>query len=123
MKNAKRIANIKLNTSQKNRIKVNLKKVSTDPLNKHNIHNRWQDEFLQILNKRHEKDFIETISEHIATYQNLVNTDNPEYYENNQRIFVKSVSQIITSLDEKQKRSLLSRIKATIETLISISKD
>ena len=123
IKNTRRITDISLNNEQQQIVKDGLSQIKSDPLNRHKVYNRWQAGFIQILDKRHEQKFTETVSEHIATYQNLIKSDSPKRYENNEKIAAHLIIQIVASLDEKQKLALQKRIEKTRETLISITND
>jgi len=121
VKNTKRITDINLNIEQQSIIKKGLEQIQSDSLHRHNIYNLWLAEFVRILNNRHKQNFTNLISKHIANYQNQIKLDNPQQYENNQQIIAKTITQVINSLDEKQKTDLLNRLKKTRKTLIELS--
>ncbi len=117
VKNTKRIADINLSQAQQKIIQNGLEQIKSEPLERHGIYNRWQAEFVEILKQRNNSDFINTIINHLGTYQDQIKIDNPEQYETNQKIAAETLSNVLNSLDERQKQSLLKRLNETQQTI------
>ncbi len=121
VQNTKRFAGINLNDEQQQIIRKGLAGIKGRPLQRHEIYNRWQAEFIETLQQRKESNFIAKIKGHLSIYQDQIRLADLEQYQHNQEIVVQLVTDIIVSLDNKQKQSLVDRLQQTRETLLSLS--
>ena len=121
VKNTKRIADINLNETQQQIIQNGLEKIKSEPLERHEIYNRWQAEFVEILKQRSNPGFMDTVTKHLDTYQDQIKLDNPKQYENNQKIAANTLSLVLNSLDKAQKQALLKRLNETQQTIVKMA--
>ncbi len=121
IKNTKRIADISLNENQQQVIKTGLEQIKSEPRERHEIYNKWQAEFIDLLYQRQKADFGETIVKHLAVYQDQIELKNPEQYQHSQQIAAQVIADVVSSLDGTQKQNLINRLNQTRETLLKIS--
>ena len=101
---------IQLNEMQKGIIADALDRIESDPLDRHALWNRWEAGFVEILARRDQPGFEDEVTSHLAVYQDQMRLHRPQVYQKNQQVIARMISDIVQSLDPRQRAKLINRL-------------
>lgn len=120
VKNTRRFG-IKLNDEQQRIISQGLTQYDNDPMERHLLWSRWEQQLIEILEDRKRPEFEVKLTEHLRIYQDQMRIHNPQRDLHNRRVSAQMILDVVQNLDPQQKQTLLSQLEQTKKILLRIS--
>ncbi len=120
VKNIRRFG-INLNDEQKQIIAEGLAQYDNDPMERHLLWNRWEQQFIALLRNRNRSDFESNLTGHLRQYQDQMRVYNPERHLHNRMVSAQIIHDVVQNLDNKQRKILISKLDETKRILLRIS--
>jgi len=120
VKNTRRFG-IKLNDEQQRIISQGLTQYDNDPMERHLLWSRWEQQLIEILVDRKRPEFEVKLTEHLRIYQDQMRIHNPQRDLHNRRVSAQMILDVVQNLDPQQKQTLLSQLEQTKKILRRIS--
>lgn len=120
VKNTRRFG-ITLNDEQKRIISQGLTQYDNDPMERHLLWNRWEQQLIEILEDRKRPEFDVKLTEHLQIYQDQMRIHNPQRDLHNRKVSAQMILDVVQNLDPQQKKVLLSQLEQTKKILLHIS--
>lgn len=120
VKNTRRFG-INLSEEQQQIIAAGLKRYDNDPMERHLLWNRWEQEFIVLLQNREDPDFEVNLTQHLQQYQDQMRIHNPERDLHNRKVSAQIIHDVVDNLDARQKRILIAKLDETRRILLSMS--
>jgi len=112
---------IKLNQNQSAIIQSGLDNYRGGPEERFEVWNRWESELVGLLQQRTENVFEQAVSQHLSVYQNQMQLHSPDNHAHNQTNTANIINELLLSLTEQQKTTLLKRLDQASKSLIAIA--
>ena len=119
VKNIKRVG-IVLNEEQKQILERGLQRYQGDSLERHAVFRQWRMQLVEILLRRQDSQALLEYDQHMLKYQDLAKNHNPAQFKANQIVTANLLTDIVASLDPRQKQKLLKRLRQTQTALSNI---
>jgi len=120
VKNTRRFG-INLNEEQKQIIDGGLRQYDNNPMERHLLWNRWEQEFIALLRQRNQPDFESKLTGHLRQYQDQMRIHSPERDLHNRKVSAQIIHDVVQNLDPKQRRILVAKLDETKRILLQIS--
>ncbi|MGI9318293.1 MAG: DUF6279 family lipoprotein [bacterium] len=120
VKNTRRFG-ISLNEDQKLIIAEGLMQYDNDPMERHLLWNRWEEELIELLKNRGQSGFDSKLTSHLHQYQDQMRIHNPERDIHNRKVSAQIIYDVVHNLDPKQRQVLVAKLDETRRILLRIS--
>jgi hypothetical protein len=112
--------NLTLNKDQKSIIKNGLNKYAGDRKDRVYAWQKWEAEFIRLLETRNQPGFEELMQEHIDQYQLQMELRYPARANRNRKTAIETVLLLLNSLDAAQRETLISTLRNSSKILIAM---
>lgn len=112
---------INLNDDQKQILKASLASIDSDPEDRHQLWNRWEDELITLLKNRNTPGFAEAVTAHLLVYQEQMQIHRARQSAGNRAIVAAMIDKLVDSLDQRQRETLLRKLGETRNSLLKLA--
>ena len=120
VKNTRRFG-INLSEEQQQIIAAGLGRYDNDPMERHLLWNKWEQELVVLLQNRSQPDFESKLTRHLQQYQDQMRIHNPKRDLHNRKVSAQIIHDVVHNLDDRQKRILVAKLDETRRILLRMS--
>jgi len=112
---------ISLNDDQQQILKKGLASIDNDPMDRHQLWNRWEEQLVTLLKNRNAPGFAGAVTAHLLVYQEQMQIHRARQSAGNRAIVAAMIDKLINSLDQRQRETLLVKLGETRSSLLKLA--